>query len=84
MKFPWKGVALGSGILTFLVAARCVVTVERALYYGRNYGMQLVMEDPWFYIGMAAAAICVIALLVLADQESKRHAPEEDPEITEE
>jgi hypothetical protein len=84
MKFPWKGVALGSGILTFLVAVRCVVTVERALYYGRNYGVQLMMEDPWFYIGMAAAAVCVVALLVLADQESKQRLPEEDPEVTEE
>lgn len=82
MKFPWKRVALCSGILTLLVAIRSFVTVERALYYGRKYGMQLVMQDPWLYIGMAAAAICVVALLVLADQEAKKRnaAPEETEE----
>ncbi len=80
MKFPWKGVALGGGILTILVAIRCFVTVERAIYYGRNYGIQLIMNDPWFYIGMAAAAICVVALLVLADQEAKKKVEQTDAE----
>lgn len=82
MKFPWKGLALGSGILTVLVAIRCFVTVERAIYYGRDYGMRQVMQDPWLYIGMAAAAICVVALLVLADREAKRRTAK--PENTEE
>lgn len=77
MKFPWKGVAIGCGILVLLVAVRCIVTVERALYYGTSYGVQLVMQDPWFYIGMAAAAVCVAALLVLADQASKQRNKED-------
>ena len=77
MKFPWKGLAIGCAILTALVAVRCVVTVERALYYGRSYGFQLVMQDPWFYIGMAAAAVCVAALLVLVDQASKQRDKED-------
>ena len=84
MKFPWKGVALGSGILTFLVAVRCFVTVERAAYYGKDYRMQLVMQDPWLYIGMAAAAVCVTALLVLADQEAKKRTKKPEPDETEE
>ena len=84
MKFPWKGLALYSGILTLLVAIRCFVTVERALYYGRNYGMQLVLEDPWFYVGMAAAALCVIALLVLADREAKKWTAQAETEAPEE
>ncbi len=81
MKFPWKGLAIGGGILTLLVAIRSFVTVERAVYFGKQYGMQLVMQDPWLYIGMAAAAICVVALLVLADREAKkRNAAPEDTE----
>ena len=82
MKFPWKELAIGSGILTLLVAIRSFVTVERAIYYGKKYGMQLVMQDPWLYVGLAAAAVCVVALLVLADQESKKQHAE--PEATEE
>lgn len=70
-KFPWKGLAIGGGILTLLVAIRSFVTIERAAYFGKQYGVQLVMQDPWLYIGMAAAALCVVALLVLADQEKK-------------
>lgn len=82
MKFPWKHLALWGGVLTLLVAVRCFVTVERALYYGygNKYGMQLVVQDPWFYIGMAAAALCVVALLVLADRESKKRNPGEPEE----
>ena len=81
MKFPWKPLALYSGILTLLVAIRSFVTVERAVYFGKQYGMQLVMNDPWLYIGMAAAALCVVALLVLADREAKkRNAAPEDTE----
>lgn len=70
MKFPWKGVALGSACLTILVCLRCIVTLERAAFYGMNNGPQIIARDPWFYIGMAAAAVCVAALLVLAGQES--------------
>ncbi len=83
MKFPWKRLALFSGVLTLLVAIRCFVTVERALYYGKKHGMQLVMQDPWLYIGMAAAALCVVALLVLADKEAKKRAasPDGDEDI---
>jgi hypothetical protein len=80
MKFPWKGLAIGGGILTLLVAIRSLITVERAVYFGKQYGIQLVMNDPWLYVGMAAAAICVVALLVLADRESKKRNPGEPEE----
>lgn len=78
-EFPWKGVALGSGILTVLVAARCAVTVGFLRYYygtTKNW-MDKLMEDPWFFIGMTAAVLCVVALLVLADQEDKKNKTED-------
>lgn len=73
-EFPWKSVALGTGIVTVLVAARCAVTVGFLRYYygtARNW-MDKLMEDPWFFIGMAAAALCAVSLLVLADREDKK------------
>ena len=74
-KIPWKGLAYGCGILALLVLARCVVTAGRMLYYyGGSYWQSAIMEDPWFYIGMVAAAVCVAALLVLADRTSKEAA----------
>ena len=78
MKFPWKGLAIGGGILTLLVAIRSLITVERAVYFGNQYGIQLVMNDPWLYVGMAAAAICVVALLVLADREAKKRSADSE------
>lgn len=68
---PWKGIAVGCGILAVLVLVRCVVTVGRNLYYGGTYWQNEIMQDPWFYIGMMAAAFCVAALLVLADRASQ-------------
>ena len=71
-QIPWKGLAFGSGLLAFLVLGRCIVTVGRLLYYGSNYWQSAIMEGPWFYIGMVAAAVCVAALLVLSDQATKK------------
>ena len=69
---PWKGIALGCGIVTLLVLLRCVVTAGRFIYYGGVYWQNEIMADPWFYIGMVAAALCVAALLVLADRAEKK------------
>ena len=71
-KIPWKEIAWGSGILTLLVVVRSIITANRFLYYGGVYWQQEVFGDPWVYVGMAAAAICVAALLVLATQKTKQ------------
>ena len=68
---PWKGIAAGCGILAVMVLFRCVITAGRFVYYGGTYWHNEIMQDPWFYIGMAAAAVCVAALLVLADRAGK-------------
>ena len=75
---PWKGIAIGCGTLAILVLVRCYVTAKRFLYYGGIYWQKLVMDDPWLYVGMAAAAICVVALLVLVDQRSKKMKEDAD------
>ena len=77
-KIPWKGIAIGSGILTVLVAFRCLITARRFVYYGGAYWQGQVMADPWFYIGMMAAALCVAALLILSDLTDKYGKEKED------
>ncbi len=76
-RIPWKGLAMGCGILAVLVVFRCVITAGRFLYYGGTYWQQEVMADPWLYIGMAAAAGCVAALLVLSDQADRKEKAEQ-------
>ncbi len=71
-KIPWKGIAIGCGTLAILVLLRCTVTAKRFMYYGGIYWQKEVMEDPWYYVGMIAAAICVVALLVLAEQHGRK------------
>ena len=71
-KIPWKGIAISCGTLAILVLIRCVVTAKHFIYYGGIYWQKEVMKDPWLYIGMAAAAVCVVALLVLAEQCGKK------------
>lgn len=73
---PWKGIAVGCGILAVMVLCRCVVTAGRFIYYGGVYWQNEIMADPWFYVGMVAAAVCVAALLVLADRSDKEKMKE--------
>lgn len=68
-RFPWKPVGMVSAIVTVLVVLRCFVTVGRVLYYGGNYWVTTLLDDPWFYIGMVAAALCTAAFVVLAIRE---------------
>ena len=77
-KIPWSKIAWGCGILTLLVAIRSAITASRFLYYGGVYWQQEVFGDPWFYVGMVAAAVCVAALLALAGQNLKSDAQEAD------
>ncbi len=74
---PWKGIAIGCGTLAVLVLIRCIVSAGRFLYYGGSYWQSVVMEDPWLYVGMTSAAICVAALLVLSELASKQETEEE-------
>ncbi len=68
---PWKSIAFGCGTLALMVLFRCVVTAGRYMYYGGIFWQNEIMADPWFYIGMVAAAVCVAALLVLGDRSDK-------------
>lgn len=72
----WKGIAIGCGCLALLVVIRCVVTAGRFLYYGGTYWQSAVMEDPWLYVGMVAAAVCVAALLLLSELSAKAEKEE--------
>lgn len=72
----WKGIAIGCGSLALLVVLRCVVTAGRLLYYGNTYWQSEVMEDPWLYVGMVAAAVCVAALLLLSELSAKEEKEE--------
>lgn len=71
-KFPWKITGISCGVLTLLVIARCLVTVGRTLYYGGTNWAYQFLQDPWFYVGMAAAAICVVCFTMLAILEKKK------------
>ena len=77
-KIPWRGIALGSLITVLLVAARAAVTIGKAYYYRYGVGWQAeVLEDPWFYVGMAAAAIGAGSLVAfLVSQKQKK--PDEE------
>ncbi len=79
-KIPWKSLAIGCGITAVMVLVRCIVTAGRFLYYGGSYWQSEVMADPWFYIGMVAAAVCVASLLVLSEQEKNTENKIEDKE----
>ncbi len=66
-KIPWKGITAACLSLALLVVARCVVTVGKAQYYGQDW-IAKVMEDPWFLVGILAAALGLGALAALAVQ----------------
>ena len=63
-KAPWKGIFIGSMVMTVLVLARCIATVARELYYGRDQWMDLILQDAWFYVGIAAVVVLYISAIV--------------------
>jgi uncharacterized membrane protein len=63
-KTPWKGIFIGSMVLVLLVLARCIATVARELYYGRDQWMDLILQDTWFYVGIAAVVVLYISAIV--------------------
>lgn len=69
-KIPWKTIALVSLIMALLVVARSAVTVGKAFYYGYDWVAKLV-EDPWFIVGIIAAAVGVLSLIILGCLQKK-------------
>ena len=67
-RFPWKGIGFGCAILVLLVIGRCVVTAGRVIYYGGTNWVDKILADPWFFVGMAAAAACAACFLVAVSQ----------------
>ena len=83
-KIPWLGIGICSAILVLLVIGRSAVTAGRILYYGGTDWLTPVRSDPWFFVGMAAAAICVVSFLLAshnAEQTDKMPAPRSDDDI---
>ena len=69
--FPFKGIGIGCTILTFLVIVRCIVTIAWNRYYGYVNWSSLVLQDPWFYVGMLAAALGIACFVTTMIQEKK-------------
>jgi uncharacterized membrane protein len=63
-KIPWKGIFWGSLVMFLLVLARCIATVARELYYGRQAWLNVVLQDRWLYVGIAAVVVFYISAIV--------------------
>ena len=70
-KLPYLSISLGCFFLSFLVVARCSVTVGREAYYGSSAAMEKVMADPWFYIGIAATLVGLCCGLLFCAEKKK-------------
>ena len=72
-KFPWKALMIGSTVMMVLVVARCIATACMERYYGRTNWVPVIMADPWFYVGITAAAVvCICAVVCLLEQGRHR------------
>ena len=67
-----KKLMIGSTVMTVLVLARCIATVFIERYYGRTEWLPAVLADPWFYVGVTAAAVVLISAMVILIQTHKR------------
>ncbi len=63
-KIPWTAIGAVCMVLVVLVVGRCAVTAGRVLYYGGTNWKEKVLADPWFYVGMAASAVCAVSFFV--------------------
>lgn len=70
-KIPFKQIMFGCLAMALLVAARSAVTVGKAFYYRTDWVAKLV-EDPWFIVGLVAAAVGLLALLLMMWQRKER------------
>lgn len=71
MKTLWKGLFWGSMVMSLLVLARCIATVARELYYGRHAWLDVILQDPWTYVGLAAVAVFYISAIIRLVQKKK-------------
>ena len=63
-KIPFKGMMVGGIVMTVLVLARCVATICMERYYGRTEWMNVILQDFWFYVGIAAVVVFCISAIV--------------------
>ena len=83
-KIPWKAIAVASLILTVMVAIRCVVTAGRVMYFGGTDWADKILSDPWFYIGIAAAVIGVVACIIKLSERTVKNGSDEGKPLSEE
>lgn len=74
-KIPWTAIGIACMTLVVLVIGRCAVTAGRVLYYNGTDWKEKILADPWFYVGMAASAVCVLSF-ILADVLRRRSEEE--------
>ena len=68
-----KKLMIGSTVMTVLVLARCIATVFMERYYGRTEWIPVVLDDPWFYVGIAAMIlVCITAIAILIRGRKKK------------
>ena len=81
-RIPWMTISIICFIAMLLVAARSAVAVGKAFYYHIDWLNELV-TDPWFYVGMAAAAGGIVSLIARSIQfrkSNRQEMPEESEE----
>ena len=75
-KIPWNAIMIGSTVMMVLVVARCIATACMELYYGRTDWVSVILQDPWFYVGIAASIlVCICAIACLLEQGKHRQTP---------
>ena len=83
-KIPWKAIAVTALVMTVLVGFRCVVTAGRVLYDGGTNWSDKVLADPWFYVGIAAAVIGVVACIIKLSETTEKPNNDETEQLSEE
>ncbi len=73
-KSPWKIILIGSTVMTVLVLARCIATACMELYYGRPDWVPVILQDPWFYVGIAAVFLVYLSAIASFIQNRKKRA----------
>ena len=77
-KIPFKTIGGCCAVLTVLIIARCLVSIGRVLYYGGNYWLTVIQSDPWLYVSVASAAICVVCFTMAVILERQKEVSEEE------
>ncbi len=72
----WRALAGTGCVVVILVIGRVIVTVGRARYWHQDW-LPKVQQDPWVYVGFAAAALAIIAWAMLPGKKKKPEPPEE-------